>query len=163
MKRAICLLAVVLGGGCMSEMGGNPPPDGTGGSPGARSIVGEWINSQTASTATAYDFTADGRYAAILIRLTSLQTADTEIEGGTYETATAGEIHFHATQSTCGTPIQNYKIFYSWNGSYLVLRGDNVIVSYEPVTSMGTPITDRLGCFAADGSGTFTPMPIVNL
>lgn len=164
-KRANWLLIVILGAGCMSETGGSPPGVVTGGgSPGAPSLVGSWGNSLSAEVAAGYNFSADGKYSAAVVRLKSTNVGELETEIGTYDLSIPTQIHFHAAQSTCPTvPLLNYSLFYSWSGTNLVLRGTDSVTSYARITNMGATFSGQFGCFASDGSGTFTPRPITTL
>jgi hypothetical protein len=135
---------------------------GGGSSSTADALVGDWIFQPTTDSALAVTFKGDGTYVQQTLQLTSTNSADDEIEGGTF-TADGSTLKQTPTKWSCPGPDPISSVSYTVTSTQLtVIAGANVfsLARTNFSSSGGSPMGAVLttGCF--DSNGTFTPAAI---
>ena len=135
---------------------------GGGGSSPANALVGDWVFEPTTDSALAVTFKGDGTYVQQSLQLTSTNSAEDEIEGGTF-TADGSTLTQRPTRWSCPGPDPITSVSYTVTTTQLtVVAGANVFIlsranfSSSGGSPMGAVLTT--GCFLQDGS--FSPQGI---
>jgi hypothetical protein len=127
-------------------------------------LIGNWLYAtSTGSTGIAVTYKTDGTYVAAELVLTSSNTADAQVETGTY-TATASELTSVPTEWTCPGPDPAGTASYSFSGGDLLISSSSGIISLAPNTApASSTFILTYGCFQSDGSFVTAPLaPVSN-
>jgi len=158
MGRTVVLLALLVG------CGGDGPADildpGSGQSPSARALIGNWIAQLTSICGVGLNFAADGSYSQnnVCVDSSSQFGADLETTVGSY-TADSDKIYFSADKSTCSDQGKKTYLPYTLGPGSLTVTTDTTAIVLKPNTaSGGVGAAATLGCFR---NGAFTPAPLV--
>lgn len=148
------IIMIVIGVFCLSGAGcGNGSS-----SPSTPSIYDTWIYTNAEGTAgNGLTIKSDGTYVLQTIAVTSDTSAEDELQTGTVVVG-ASTLAFTPQESSCSGPFSAFTWSYSFDGNLLDVDTGTNVVGLSVDTSPPSSIDAEIGCFAADG--TFTESPL---
>lgn len=96
-------------------------------------------------------------YGAFILDLTSANTANAEVEKGTFN-ASDTQIRFFPTEWSCSSSDPTYSFPYKFVGASLSVTNGNTVIVFEPVVAApATTFAITTGC---NETGSFVPGPL---
>ncbi len=138
---------------------GNGDDDDSGASGTGDSLVHTWVyTSANGATGTGLTLTADGKYIAEEIVLTSSTTANVQEDEGTYSVS-GSTITFTPEESSCTGPDAPLTAQFGLTATVLTVQYSTGAIEFQVDTSTGANAALTIGCFD-NGTGAFTPTPL---